>query len=127
MFNMVAGLKGKKYEQKLREVGLVTLEKRRIIGDMIQTFRIINGNDQVDPNTWFTMADERDRLGVASTRHSRDSTRMVEGVSKTDLRRNFFNQRVPSKWNSLPAATRHQNSVLAFKAAYDGTTLMEPG
>ena len=125
--NMVAGLKGRSYEQKLREVGLTMLEQRRTRGDMIQTYRIIQGKDQVDPNTWFTMADERDRLGAASTRHSRDSTSIVEGASKTDLRRNFFSQRVPSKWNSLPAATRHQNSVLAFKAAYDGTTLMEPG
>ena len=125
--NMVAGLKGRSYEQKLSEVGLTTLEKRRTRGDMIQTFRIVNGKDHVDPHTWFTMADERDRLGAASTRHSRDSTRMVEGGSKTELRRNFFSQRVPSMWSSLPVSTRNKNSVVAFKAAFDGTLLMQPG
>ena len=31
------------------EVGLTTLEERRVRGDMIQTFRILNGIDQVEP------------------------------------------------------------------------------
>ena len=46
--NMVAGLKGKTYQDKLKEVGLTTLEERRDRGDMIQTFRIIQGLDNVD-------------------------------------------------------------------------------
>ena len=35
--------------------------------------------------------------------------------------------RVPSLWNSLPQSTRQQTSVSGFKAAYDGTTLRQPG
>ena len=125
--NMVAGLRGRTYEQKLVEVGLTTLEDRRLRGDMIQTFRILNGIDQVEPSTWFTMAHARDRAGAANTRHSEDTTRTVQGASRGDMRRNFFSQRAPRQWNSLPLATRQQPSVLAFKAAYDGTTLMQPG
>ena len=124
---MVAGLRGRNYEQKLREVGLTTLEERRVRGDMIQTFRILNDIDKVEASTWFAMANERDRLGAAHTRHSRDTTRVVEGVSKTDVRRNFFSQRVPGHWNALPVTTRQQTSVLEFKAAYDGTSLRQPG
>ena len=56
---MVAGLRGRSYEQKLREVGLTTLEERRIRGDMIQTSRILNGIYQVDASTWFAMATDR--------------------------------------------------------------------
>ena len=125
--NMVAGLKGKTYEQKLKEVGLTTLEERRERGDMIQTFRIIHGIDQVERETWFTMGNERDREGAAMTRNSKDITRIEEGSSKNELRRNYFSQRVPSKWNSLPQTTRQQQSVLGFKAAYDGTKLRQPG
>ena len=124
---MVAGLRGRTYEQKLEEVGLTTLEDRRTRGDMIQTFRILNGVDRVEPSTWFTLAHERDRVGAANTRHSNDITRTVEGRSKTEVRRNFFSQRVPGQWNSLPVTTRQQPSVIAFKAAYDGTMLMDPG
>ena len=87
---MVAGLRGRSYEQKLMEVGLTTLEERRIRGDMIQTFRITNCIDQVEADTWFTMATDRDRVGAANTRDSRDITRIVERKSKTELRRNFY-------------------------------------
>ena len=125
--NMVAGLRGRTYEQKLVEVGLTTLEERRVRGDMIQTFRILNGIDQVEPCTWFTMANERNRLGAANTRYSSDYTKTVEGTSKTELRRNYFSQRVTRPWNSLPHSTRQQPNVLGFKVAYDGTTLRQPG
>ena len=94
---------------------------------MIQTFRILNGIDQVEPGTWFTMANERNRLGTANTRYSSDYTMTVEGASKTELRRNYFSQRVTRPWNSLPQSTRQQSNVLGFKAAYDGTPLWQPG
>ena len=94
---------------------------------MIQTFRIINGIDQVDRGTWFTMATDRGREGATKTRNSKDITRIEEGTSKQELRKNFFSQRVPSKWNSLPETTRQQSSGLGFKAAYDGTILRQPG
>ena len=94
---------------------------------MLQTFRIINEVDNVEAETWFTFASERVRDGATSTRHSRDTTTLVQGDSKHELGRNFFSQRVPNQWNSLPQATRQQNTVLGFKAAYDGTTLRHPG
>jgi ribonuclease P/MRP protein subunit RPP40 len=125
--NMVAGLKGKTYQGKLREVGLTSLEDRRDRGDMIQTFRIIHGLDSVEAGTWFQMAGDRAREGAVNTRQSRDITRLVEGESHYENRRNFLSQRVPSRWNSLPESTRQQTTVLGFKAAYDGTTLMHTG
>ena len=125
--NMVAGLKGRTYQDKLREVGLTFLEDRREYGDMIWTFRIIQGIDHVEAGTWFSMANERGREGAVNTRISKDTTRLVEGNSNYEIRRNFFSQRVPSRWNSLPEATRQKSSVLGFKAAYDGTTLRPPG
>ena len=124
---MVAGLKGRTYEEKLKEVGLTSLEDRRERGDMIQTFKIIQGLDQVEVGTWFTMASERDREGASNTRHSNDTTRLEEGTSNLDIRRNFFSQRVPAMWNSLPQCTRQKNTVLSFKAAYDGTILRQSG
>jgi hypothetical protein len=36
---MVSGLKGHSYEERLRELGLTTLEERRHQTDMLQTFR----------------------------------------------------------------------------------------
>ena len=108
-------------------MGHTSLEERRSRGDMLQTFRIINGIDNVEAETWFTFANERDRDGATNTRHSSDITRLVQGESRYEPRRNFFSQRVPDLWNSLPQTTRQQTTVLGFKAAYDGTTLRQPG
>ncbi len=40
---MVSGLKGYTYEDKLRELGMLTLEERSHQADMAQTFKIIRG------------------------------------------------------------------------------------
>jgi ribonuclease P/MRP protein subunit RPP40 len=39
--SMVSGLKGESYEEKLKELGLSTLEERRHQADMLQTFKIV--------------------------------------------------------------------------------------
>ena len=75
--NMVAGLKSKNYVDKLNEVNLPSLEDRRERGDMIQTFRIIQGLDNVEESTWFQRANDRDREGAVNTRQHGDSTRLV--------------------------------------------------
>ena len=45
---LVPGLCNKSYEERLKFLGLTTLEKRRIRGDMIETFKIITGRESVD-------------------------------------------------------------------------------
>ncbi len=40
---MVSGLKGNTYEERLKEVGLLTLEERRHQADMVQTHKIVTG------------------------------------------------------------------------------------
>ena len=94
---------------------------------MIQTFKIVQGLDNVEMGTWFKFANERESEGAVNTRLNRDTTRLVERESRYENRRNFFSQRVPSKWNRLPELTRQQTTVLSFKAAYDGTILRHTG
>ena len=53
---MVSGLKGAVYEERLKELGLTTLEERRHQADMLQTFKIVRGIDKVNSETWFQMA-----------------------------------------------------------------------
>ena len=45
---MVYGLSDLTYEQRLRRLGITTLETRRLRGDLIEAFRIIKGFDKVD-------------------------------------------------------------------------------
>ena len=53
---MVSGNRADTYEERLRELGLTTLEERRHQADIIQTFKILHKKDSVRGETWFTMA-----------------------------------------------------------------------
>ena len=54
--SMTSGLSGSTYKEKLREVGLTSLEERRKREDMIQVWKILHGHDHVDKNKWFSSA-----------------------------------------------------------------------
>jgi hypothetical protein len=41
------------YEEKLKELGISTLEERRRYLDMLQTYKVLTGKDNVDRATWF--------------------------------------------------------------------------
>ena len=48
-------LKGKTYPERLKALGLPTLEYRRERADMVQVYKIMNGIDKVDKDKLFTM------------------------------------------------------------------------
>ena len=50
---MISGLHGETYEDKLTELKLEKLSKRRVKLELIQTLKILHGFDRVDPNIWF--------------------------------------------------------------------------
>ena len=110
---MVSGLKGQTYEEKLHELKMQSLEDRRIYMDMVETFKILNGYSKVDPGTWFCHLTGRETRQT-NHRHNLMRTR----VSNTDLRNNFFSQRVISKWNSLPPTIKNATTVGRFKFLY---------
>ena len=109
---MISGLRGRTYEEKCKEIGLDTLERRREDTDMIQTYKIITGADNVKKDTWFKMAAEN---AERVTRATSDRTRLAVNRVKTDQRGHFFSQRVVEGWNKLPGATRDSKSVNEFK------------
>jgi len=45
---MLPGLEGKTYEERLRELGLFSLERRRMKGDLIEVYKMMRGIDRVD-------------------------------------------------------------------------------
>ena len=42
------GLKKKSYEERLRVIGLTTLETRRLRGNLIETYKILHGKEDID-------------------------------------------------------------------------------
>ena len=113
---MVSGLQGKEYEDRLREVGLTTLEERRNRGDMIEVWKILHGKEDVDPGTWFNMA----ATGATHvTRQAGHSLNIVKPRARLELRSNFFSVRSCENWNSLPSGIKDARTLNAFKNAID--------
>ena len=42
-----------RYEERLKECGLTTLETRRLRGDQLEVFDILNGYENIDSNIFF--------------------------------------------------------------------------
>ena len=113
MVRQVTGLQGITYEERLEELGMDTLEKRRMDQDMIQAFKILKEVDDVDKTIWSwftTMENRQQRTRAAVGGHN------LEGqLSRLELRRNFFSQRVVDMWNALPNSTKSAKTVQEFK------------
>ena len=50
---LIPGLRDLRYEERLKECGLTTLETRRLRGDQIDVFKILNGFENIDCNIFF--------------------------------------------------------------------------
>ena len=60
---MMSDVKGKTYEQKLKDAGLMLLKERRIRGDMIETFKTIKRMNKVKNGLkwWGRIGEQLDR------------------------------------------------------------------
>ena len=115
---MISNLKGRVYEDRLREVGLTTLVERRRRGDMITMYRLMSGKDRVDSNLWFDMANQRE--GATSTRQVRGHLNVdIPQPGRLQMRRSQFSQRVALDWNSLPDWVKQAQTVDNFKNNLD--------
>ena len=45
------------YDDRLKELGLTRLDKRRLRSDLIETFKIINGNYDIDTDLFFELGE----------------------------------------------------------------------
>ena len=112
----ISGLKGNTYEEKLQELGLTTLKDRRLRTDLIQTFKILKGFDNVNSNTWFSFVEP---THSRMTRHTSNPLNIQLKQARTEIRKNFFSVRIPEKWNSLPSEVRESKTIHMFKSRYD--------
>ena len=114
---MVTNLKGRSYEERLAEMGMVTLEERRRRGDLVQVYKVLTGKDNVDYTRWFELA--HSRSGAASTRSTSGTLNVTRKEGKGEIRKNFWSVRVCDSWNSLPDSVKQQPSTNSFKNSLD--------
>ena len=108
---MISGLHSESYEEKLKELNMLSHEERRERADMILTFKILQGFNDVNPGTWFS------RINHSQvTRNATDSLNLEIQIYRTNVRSNFYSVRVNQKMelNSI----RHQR-IFYLKRKYD--------
>ena len=91
----------------LLQCGLATLETRRLRGDQIEVFKIVNGYEDVDRNVFFKLKE------CSSTRGHKAA--LVKEQCGLDMRKYSFSQRVINEWNKLPNDCVNASSVNMFK------------
>jgi hypothetical protein len=111
---MVSGLGDKTYEEKLKELGMVTLEERRHQLDMVQVFKILSGHDRVEKDQWFKMAAD----SGAGTRQAAGPRNLIKPRTNLEIRTNFFSVRVIDNWNLIPAEIKMARNPEQFKKLY---------
>ncbi|GAB0180779.1 hypothetical protein GRJ2_000543200 [Grus japonensis] len=109
---MIRGLEHLSYEDRLRELGLFSLEKRRIWGDLRAAFQYIKEAYRKAGEGLFTKA-WSDRTMV-------NDFKLKEGRFRLDVRKKFFTMRVVRHWNRLPREAVEVPSLEVLKARWDG-------
>uniref|UniRef100_A0A8C5QYE7 Reverse transcriptase domain-containing protein n=1 Tax=Leptobrachium leishanense TaxID=445787 RepID=A0A8C5QYE7_9ANUR len=108
---MVYDLKEKSYQERLNDLNMYSLEKRRDRGDMIETFKYVKGIHKVEEGSICK------RKQSSKTRGH--SLRLEGQRFKSNIRRHYFTERVVDTWNSLPVEVVEAKTVIEFKEAWD--------
>ena len=106
------------YEHRLKSLGLYSLQHRRQRGDMITVFKILNAMVDTDKDKYCPP--------YISSQTTRSHNLKIKGkTSRTEVRRNFFTQRIVSPWNTLNSVTVESPTLDCFKARYDKERLSQ--
>ncbi|KAK4833066.1 hypothetical protein QYF61_027728 [Mycteria americana] len=91
---MIRGMEHHSYEERLRELRLFSLEKRKLWEDLIAAFQYLKGAYKKDGDRFFSRA--------CCDRTRGNSFKLKECRFRLGIRKKFFTMRVVKHWNRLP-------------------------
>ena len=110
---LVPELKELPYEERLRRLGLTTLKERRVRGDMIETYKIMTGKENINREKFFEIIPRR---GDPELRHD---MKIFKKRCGTSLRGHFFVNRVIDNWNGRGKEVVESEKTGTFKKRLD--------
>ncbi|KFQ73335.1 hypothetical protein N335_13784, partial [Phaethon lepturus] len=109
---MIRGLEHLPYEDRLRELELFSLQKRRLGEDLIAAFQYWKGTYKKAGEGLFTRACSDRRRGIGF--------QLKERRFRPDVRMTFFSMKAVRQWNRLPREAVDTQPLELFKPRLDG-------
>ena len=114
---MVSELQHLSYNERLTSLKLYPLSDRRRRGDMIATFKILNG---------FTDCNQQKLIPLSSNTNKATRSHIMQitrTIPRSCTRQNFYTNRIVLPWNKLSNHTIDSITINEFKERYDREVL----
>ena len=108
---MILGMGHLSYQERLSALNLPSVEERGRREDLVHTYRILNGIDDIGCELFKKASDTHNRNTRSSTKEN-----LSKENSNLNLRRNFLSNRVVNDWNLLPKELQTARSLTTFKS-----------
>ena len=111
VIKMIPKLRNKPYEERLKELNLFSLSKRRLRRDLIEVFKNFHGFDNNNTIDYIT-------TGITSTTRN-NGFKIIGKRFRSNEVKNFSFNRIVNVWNSLPAQIVNSITIESYKKKLD--------